>query len=724
MQSYYKKRNPCFVFAVILLLVILVGFFYWKNSLGRTPEQALAQGFLALEQHEQNRAESLFEEALSEPTVRHWAFLGLGKIAEQRGAFQEAKQYYLKVDEAQAAWPDASLGLVRLAVGEDRVMENPENLGALISRLELMLPQVRRLDLLPMLLYLRGSIALRDGDLLSAASLLRDIRSRYPKTEESSLARDKLQVVRERLLDATTPLPFAQAIEELELLLLEDQAQPALELIHQLKDDFESNTPGYFRMLLLEERALRMLGRPTEADHTLAIISADGDEDSAAQALLKMTKFAWNINEHQRALDFIANYKQRFPRHASIPEVIYIEGRIYEEQKHFPEAKQTYSNLNRDYSSSVYSPRALHRLSWIYLLEGNYALSAEHFAKAAQASRALSVSNGGDKELHAQWDHTRFWLSYSLDKLGEEELRVLMPRIDSIISQEERTQAFADSYYRMLMRKFNTRLTETQSASADLARDLVCAEPMPMSLGKTAEMLVQAGLGEFGKREVDYVLAKLPRVENSSSEAFLDREMIRAFWYASGADISSAITQAQFVLKSIFEAGPPEDSLLFKCREKVEDLVYPLPFRGIYQKAFSETKVPLSFLYGVTHTESHFNPRARSHRNALGLMQLLAKTAEHEGFSGTEAELFSPETSIFFGAKHLARLLERYSNVRAVAAAAYNAGPTAVDRWLTRHPQLETLYWIELISYPETKDYVKKVLAADFHYAERLVETH
>ena len=147
-------------------------------------------------------------------------------------------------------------------------------------------------------------------------------------------------------------------------------------------------------------------------------------------------------------------------------------------------------------------------------------------------------------------------------------------------------------------------------------------------------------------------------------------------------------------------------------------LTYPAPDRELFQRAANESKVPLSLLYAIARTESHFKPDAKSGKDALGLMQLLHQTAEQEGLKPNE-DLYQPEINIRLGAKHLARLLTKYAQP-VYAIAAYNAGAIAVDRWRSRYPETDQLMWSELIGYPETKSYVKKVVQAERMYQRQL----
>jgi soluble lytic murein transglycosylase-like protein len=101
-------------------------------------------------------------------------------------------------------------------------------------------------------------------------------------------------------------------------------------------------------------------------------------------------------------------------------------------------------------------------------------------------------------------------------------------------------------------------------------------------------------------------------------------------------------------------------------------------------------------LRAVVQAESNFNPNAISRKGAVGLMQLMPETAQGMGVS----DPFHPTENLEAGARHLRRLMDKYNGKLALALSAYNAGEKAVDRYKGIPP------------FPETRDYVKKVLKA------------
>ncbi len=127
-----------------------------------------------------------------------------------------------------------------------------------------------------------------------------------------------------------------------------------------------------------------------------------------------------------------------------------------------------------------------------------------------------------------------------------------------------------------------------------------------------------------------------------------------------------------------------------------------------------------ALVYAIIRQESEFNAKAKSAAGARGLMQLLPGTAKRLAKAKKipfDADKLTedPTYNIRLGAALLEKLLRKYDGSIVLAVAAYNAGPTRVDRWISRHGNpkrrgIDALDWIVRIPYGETRDYVQKVL--------------
>jgi soluble lytic murein transglycosylase len=112
--------------------------------------------------------------------------------------------------------------------------------------------------------------------------------------------------------------------------------------------------------------------------------------------------------------------------------------------------------------------------------------------------------------------------------------------------------------------------------------------------------------------------------------------------------------------------------------------------------------------------ESAFKPDAVSPARAVGLLQLVPGTAEKVaaelGRTIEPALLSSPSYNVELGAYYLHKVLGTFGGHVALAAAAYNAGPRAVSRWLEVAENLPLDLWVARIPYAETRGYVSRVI--------------
>jgi len=150
---------------------------------------------------------------------------------------------------------------------------------------------------------------------------------------------------------------------------------------------------------------------------------------------------------------------------------------------------------------------------------------------------------------------------------------------------------------------------------------------------------------------------------------------------------------------------------------------YPLPWPEEFAQYSRDANINDSWAYGIARSESLFMRDIRSSAGAIGVMQILPETGRRMAreighpYAG-RATLTDSASNIRLGTMYLRKMFDRFDENRVLATAAYNAGPLNVEAWLPDANQLDARIWIENIPYNETRQYVRRVLAADaiFHW--------
>ena len=121
--------------------------------------------------------------------------------------------------------------------------------------------------------------------------------------------------------------------------------------------------------------------------------------------------------------------------------------------------------------------------------------------------------------------------------------------------------------------------------------------------------------------------------------------------------------------------------------------LHPDKYEDEISLAARQFDIDPALVRAVIHAESGFNAQARSPKGAIGLMQLMPGTARMLGV--TDAHI--PSHNIRGGAQYLADLLAQFKNNVALATAAYNAGPEAVQKYAGVPPYAETQVYVQRV---------------------------
>jgi soluble lytic murein transglycosylase len=140
---------------------------------------------------------------------------------------------------------------------------------------------------------------------------------------------------------------------------------------------------------------------------------------------------------------------------------------------------------------------------------------------------------------------------------------------------------------------------------------------------------------------------------------------------------------------------------------------YPLAYRSWVDKYQSLGANPPYYLYAIMRKESGFNPHDVSYADAIGLMQMIPPTTMRVvaalGLRYTDDLLYDPETNVKVGAWYVGHLVEKFGGQIPLAAGSYNGGPRPMMKWLDKYGDRPIDEFVELVSFTQTREYMKKV---------------
>ncbi len=336
------------------------------------------------------------------------------------------------------------------------------------------------------------------------------------------------------------------------------------------------------------------------------------------------------------------------------------------------EALDTLARLLNRYPDSPHAPRARWETAWWQYQAGDYSAAATNFEKLA------SVPASREKAL--------YWTGRAREKAGMREA--------ARESYTALVKEYPSGYYALSAEREHGLLS---GAIPSLNPSILATIPLPPGFER-ARVLASMGLRQEARME----LASLRRRKGVVFKRSLDVAAI----YLSMEDYRYAM--------GLFD----EASLAGRdsANRFAWAILYPPGFSSSVSRYAPEAGISEYLAYALIRAESTFSPSVISPAGAVGLMQLMPATARDTarglGETITTARLQHPDLNVRLGTRYLKQMLARFNGNRVSAVAAYNAGASPVSRWLKKNPSMREDEFIESIPYPETREYVKKVLAA------------
>ncbi|HUR33257.1 MAG TPA: transglycosylase SLT domain-containing protein [Vicinamibacterales bacterium] len=359
-------------------------------------------------------------------------------------------------------------------------------------------------------------------------------------------------------------------------------------------------------------------------------------------------------------------------------------------------ADAVFREMYERYPRGNYAERAAWKIGWTSYRKNDFAETARVFERAA--------SDFPRSDYRPAW---LYWAGRAQQQLGAPALgqqRFALAAAD-----------YANSYYgRLALKQLDAPAAARVTAGQATAGASIAPPTLPAN-GPMVRALLGADMFDDALNELRYaqrVWGDSPAIEATvawtrQQQARTEGGM-RRFQLLRGAITTMRRAYPQFM------AAGGED-----LPREVLTVIYPIAYWDLIRKYASANGLDPYFVAALVAQESTFVADVKSAANAYGLMQLLPSTARMYArklkLKYSASLLTDPESNIRMGTAYLADKVKEFGDLHLVLAS-YNAGERAVHRWKSERPGLQTEEFIDDIPYPETQNYVKKILGTTDDY--------
>jgi soluble lytic murein transglycosylase len=439
------------------------------------------------------------------------------------------------------------------------------------------------------------------------------------------------------------------------------------------------------------------------------------NHDLVVRSLYQGARCLASAGERDKALALYARIESEFPEHRFADDARLRAAEVLTDAGDDEGAEQRLHDLPDRYPKGDVAGEALWRLALAAWRAGDWDKSLHWLDE--------NLRRFPREEIYYAAGRAHYWRGRILEKQGAKDsarqayaraVREYPLSVYALFALERMRHNFPQARAGLL-RELRPSLPTGQKQSAwDFRPQPLFAEPGFLR----AVELARLGLGSDARRELARVgLALSDRAQESTAAAktpgredgywitaiLLDRGRL---WSASHAIPRNTLTGYRW--------SYPTDAR----RDAEWRLAYPRAFPELVSKNSKANRVPEALQFAIMREESAFFPKAESFANALGLTQMLVRTAQRFAKGRvTRESLLDPSKNLEVGSLFLAFLLDHFGKALPLAIAGYNAGEGAVDRWLHERGTLELDEFLETIPYDETRNYSKRVLASVFAYS-------
>jgi soluble lytic murein transglycosylase len=349
------------------------------------------------------------------------------------------------------------------------------------------------------------------------------------------------------------------------------------------------------------------------------------------------------------------------------------------------EADRVFRDLYRRFPQGRHAERAAWKIGWWAYKNGNAAEAINVFEGAAAAMRRA--------DMRPAW---LYWSARSHDALGQRDTAVARYRLVAT--------DYLNSYYGRLSARILEERKAVPPPSIVASRDGGTANAIPTDA--VIRQLIGLELYDDAVRELQY-----------AERAWGDSPAIHATYawiYNRQGDLRRGINSMKRAYPQYLAAGGEE------LPADLLGVLFPLDYWPLIEKYCAARGLDPYMIAALMAQESTFDHDVRSVANAYGLMQVVPATGRRYARSlrirwRSTTTLTDPESNIRIGTAYFRDLIDRFGGAH-FALASYNAGEHRIARWIAERPGIAQDEFIDDIPFPETQNYVKKVLGTAEDY--------
>lgn len=412
-------------------------------------------------------------------------------------------------------------------------------------------------------------------------------------------------------------------------------------------------------------------------------------------AYVELMRTYWTLGQIKNASSCLDFLERELRKKYSLAEVYWLRGRMQEERQNYSEAVKWFTaGLNEKAIDAELTEK-------LYWYQAWNLRKIKDYAKAREAFEALKDKTDSDFA-KARY---QFWLARTLEDLEARE--------ESETEYRKLIENDPLGYYGLLAHRQIHELIPADSAALSripAEQDVSVPTMNTPQAGSEFADLLKVPVLEWLISVEEYDLAR-NYLDETSKKYSRRKEQSEETWLK----IFNSYARSGHFLSLYEQLGQLTPERRTKILSNHPELLFPRPYYQEVQLAADRFQVSKELIYSIMRQESAFNPRARSHADAFGLMQMLPEVAQQTAQTldieyARAEDLFDPYTNIQLGSAFVKDLWEKYSGQFILAVASYNASETAIRGWMLTRFTGDSVEFIEDIPYEETRGYVRLVM--------------